>query len=188
MSRRSRSATGAWRGSGVDTGRHRAPEPDSGCGLYAVHPHAVEAALAYLGGRPGGAIAGIVEAWGRVELHEGGFRAQYARPIAFAVAAEPASGDPARTAARIAHGYRAELVPVLDPHDLVLYCQGRGWGLSPEVVASLVPEEAPAVVEPPVSRTGVSELARQRRNRRRRERAARRRQARAGGARPRRRR
>ena len=38
-------------GDRASTRRHRAPEPDCGCGLYAVHPHAAEAALAYLGGR-----------------------------------------------------------------------------------------------------------------------------------------
>ena len=45
-------------GSGRRLRRHRAPEPGCGCGLYAVHPHAAQTALAYLGGASGPAGCG----------------------------------------------------------------------------------------------------------------------------------
>ena len=122
---------------------HRAPDPDCGCGLYAVHPHAARTALSYLGGVSGqpAAVAGIVEAWGRVEVHEAGFRAQYARPTVIAVAGVRPDSDTGQILARVARRYHAELVAVDDPHDLVAYCRDRGLGLSQTVVRSLVPRQ-----------------------------------------------
>jgi len=124
---------------------HRAPARGCGCGLYAVHPHAAGTALGYLrGGANLGAVAGIVEAWGRVEVHEDGFRAEYARPVAIALVGTPRRSDLGRTAARIARRYRAELIPVEDPGDLVAHCRERGLGLSKRVVGSLLEDVAGA--------------------------------------------
>ena len=60
-------------------GSHRAPDPECDCGLYAYHPASLT--RDHIRGSYGTLLTGIVEAWGRIELHEGGFRAQYARPI-----------------------------------------------------------------------------------------------------------
>jgi len=129
--------------------RHRAPAPDCGCGLYAVHPHAAGTALAYMsGGSDLGTVAGIVEAWGRVEVHEDGFRAEYARPVAIALVGVPRRSDLGRTAARIARRYRAELIPVEDPEELVSHCRERGLGLSKKVVGSLLEERPRPAADP----------------------------------------
>lgn len=59
---------------------HRAPIANCGCGLYAYHdPDEIE-----LIRFPGGTfpIAGIVRAWGDMEVHEAGFRAEYAEIVA----------------------------------------------------------------------------------------------------------
>jgi hypothetical protein len=56
---------------------HRAPEDDCGCGLYAMHEPAFE---------PFGddTVSGAVLAWGRIEVHLSGFRAEFAEPVALA--------------------------------------------------------------------------------------------------------
>src|SRR5262249_2141121 len=55
-----------------------APETDCGCGLYAVHPEAVGSG--WLRSFLEDGVTGVVDAWGRVEVHGGGFRAEFARP------------------------------------------------------------------------------------------------------------
>ena len=78
---------------------HPAPDPGCGCGLYALHPQArsSEWADSFLS-LPSGVVAGVVEAWGRIELHEVGFRAQFARPkLLFEPArASDLAGEPRR--------------------------------------------------------------------------------------------
>ena len=74
----------AWAADGAPTqavcldSNHRAPRSGCECGLYALHPQArisewVESFMTE-------GVAGVVEAWGRIELHEVGFRAEFARP------------------------------------------------------------------------------------------------------------
>lgn len=58
---------------------HRAPLANCGCGLYAYHdPNEVEL-MRFSGTFP---IAGIVRAWGDIEVHEAGIRAEYAEIVA----------------------------------------------------------------------------------------------------------
>lgn len=63
-------------GSPVASARHEAPSPDCACGLYSFHdpPDTVLADH----------VSGAVLAWGRIEVHGGGFRAQYAEPVVLA--------------------------------------------------------------------------------------------------------
>lgn len=64
---------------------HRAPIANCACGLYAYHdPDNVE-----LVRFPGEAfpIAGVVRAWGDIEVHHSGFRAEYAEIVALCVPA-----------------------------------------------------------------------------------------------------
>ena len=64
------------------------PVPAEGCacGLYASHPWARDPNSDFLRvdgmGLEPDDVFGVVEAWGRMEVHEDGFRAEYARPIA----------------------------------------------------------------------------------------------------------
>jgi glycine cleavage system H lipoate-binding protein len=85
---------------------HRPPAPDCMCGIYA---------LANLGdhrltGRAGQAVGAIV-AWGAIELHRTGFRAEKASIVALA---EPADESMAEAMARAAHRYGVALVPRAD--------------------------------------------------------------------------
>src|SRR4051794_32115174 len=72
---------------------HSAPAADCSCGLYALYPHLEDAreheALYWADGRWSspeeestlefGEVSGLVEACGRIEVHETGFRAERAR-------------------------------------------------------------------------------------------------------------
>jgi len=83
--------TGEWETDGTPTTAtcsfapdgHEAPDPDCQCGLYARHPWTAEGRSLY---RTWPAdperVVGIVAAWGRIEVHREGFRAQHARPVA----------------------------------------------------------------------------------------------------------
>src|SRR5437899_45434 len=49
-------------------GTHEPPEHDCECGLYAYHPDRASARSAFVAAQMG-KVVGIVEAWGRVEVH-----------------------------------------------------------------------------------------------------------------------
>lgn len=57
---------------------HDAPHPDCACGLYAMH------SAGDVGGNPATAVCGAICAWGRIEVHATGLRAEYARVVALA--------------------------------------------------------------------------------------------------------
>ena len=57
--------------------RHAPPESACGCGIYALHEPIDQAIWP-------GHVIGAVVAWGSLQVHLDGFRAQYARPIAIA--------------------------------------------------------------------------------------------------------
>lgn len=124
--------------------RHPAPDPACECGLYAVHPWAAGAAM--------GEVLGVVEAWGRVELHPSGFRAEHARPLALFAPAGLVPGERQRLA-DLAGRYRCELVELASPDELERCCAARGWGLDEATVARLVgvePARSPLTVPVPV--------------------------------------
>jgi hypothetical protein len=56
---------------------HPAPHSDCACGIYACHRPDDEQLVAPSVLHPGCVVTGVVEAWGRVEMGERGFRAQY---------------------------------------------------------------------------------------------------------------
>jgi hypothetical protein len=90
---------------------HVVPVADCSCGIYALYPNlpdAYDCAQACLAHPEEGTIAGVIEAWGKVEAHSSGFRAEWARPsILFAT--RSTLGRAKRLAA--AYGARAQLVP-----------------------------------------------------------------------------
>lgn len=66
---------------------HRAPGADCGCGLYGLH----DGEMLIAKGTNGPAdILGAISAWGRLEVHADGFRAEYARILMLAY--DPAQG------------------------------------------------------------------------------------------------
>lgn len=59
-------------------GEHLAPTTECTCGIHAYHPFAANAARFGLDPEQGN-VAGVIRAWGRVEVHLRGFRAEHAR-------------------------------------------------------------------------------------------------------------
>jgi hypothetical protein len=123
---------------------HDAPQPDCSCGLYAYHPwsRAAAAAAGQTDTRRGQAdvVAGIVEAWGQIDVHADGFRAELARPVAFFMP-RPSTGSRRLRACieSLAERHHAELIEA-DGHR-------PDWapGLDESFVSELVPPpRAPA--------------------------------------------
>lgn len=110
---------------------HDPPEPGCGCGLHAWHPtpRAARRACGYRREVPG-----ILEAWGAVEVHADGFRAQRGRPHALVLLPR---GNPALLQ-RLAAAYDARLLVLRGPRALLEYCRDRGLGLAERTVASLL--------------------------------------------------
>ncbi len=112
---------------------HPAPDPGCECGLYALHPQAqisewVDVFLF-------GGVAGVVEAWGQIELHEVGFRAQFARPkLLFEPASHLISMKDLTSIHEAAERYRVPVVPVPRPEHAAEWCRAREIGLASEVV------------------------------------------------------
>ena len=124
--------------------RHKSPVKECGCGLYGTHPWA---------GGTQGEILGVIEAWGRVELHATGFRAERARPIALFVVADETTLAEVRVLHQVAERYECELIELQARGEIEAECRRRDWGLGREVVAELVPAtetwEAPAGIPAP---------------------------------------
>jgi hypothetical protein len=94
-----------------------APNPKCECGLYALHApefwYGDDAAIQGMsmftvGGMSGMYVAGLLSAWGRMEVHHNGFRAQYAQPVAIAV---PDRKRDAAIARAVAAEYSLPTVP-----------------------------------------------------------------------------
>jgi hypothetical protein len=110
---------------------HAAPAPGCSCGLHAWHPRP-PAARRVLAGRF--EVPGILEAWGEVELHEDGFRAELGRPHTLVVAPGRHEG----WVRELAAAYDAEVLAVRDPAGLLAHCRARDLGLSAPVVERLI--------------------------------------------------
>jgi hypothetical protein len=122
---------GEWLQATCSVGAHPAPAADCDCGVHAWHPRRA-AAKRVLATR--GEIAGVVEAGGAVEVHEDGFRAERARPLALVLA----PGRNQQLVRRLADAYGAETIEVRRPDDLLAWCRERGLGLSEAVVQELL--------------------------------------------------
>lgn len=128
---------------GVQKRGHKAPDGRCSCGLYALHPWNADHCDYIRRPASSGAltVVGLVEAWGRVQLHPEGFRAQYARPKEIALIGADATSPYGRIVQELASDHRAELLVVADVADLKKVCQQRGLGLTRATVASLLKAE-----------------------------------------------
>jgi hypothetical protein len=109
---------------------HAPPGHQCGCGLYAYHPDRATAGSAFVAAQMG-RVVGIVEAWGRVEVHVGGFRAQFACPHAFV----RAPGREARAEIEeIAAHHDAQVLSVRDGEELYEHCRRHGFGIAEQVL------------------------------------------------------
>lgn len=121
---------------------HAAPGAHCSCGIYAWHPRPDNAEYAFPSRDWRGSVTGIIEAWGEVEVHHDGFRAQFARPRWLVL---PAGAD-RQTRARVAKAagaYGAEVITCASAAELEGHCSRLGLGLDPGAVSDLLPA-APA--------------------------------------------
>ena len=126
------------RGRGGERSKHRAPAPDCRCGIYAMHPAQIGEWFE-MTRRPfdwGPSVHGIVEAWGRVELHEDGFRAEYARPHAMVHVEGYGSWTESR---EVAEALGIEHLVFENVADVGEYCERHGLGMDNATVAELNP-------------------------------------------------
>ena len=99
-----RGARGLWRRASAHAGP--APDPACACGIYAL----------FTPRRPNGRerlalVRGAVVVWGRIELHQRGMRAEFARIVTLAL---PASRRHADAVAQVAERLDVEAVPARD--------------------------------------------------------------------------
>lgn len=140
-------------GSGRLRRTHHAPVGSCSCGLYALHPREsavdqLEPALLADDEPRFDSVIGIVDAWGKVEVHEEGFRAEYARPRALAaVGVEPGS-DRELLIERLAERHRADVLRVSSLRGLVDHCREHRLGLDEGAVHSLLTDVEEPVAEP----------------------------------------
>jgi hypothetical protein len=121
---------------------HEAPASDCTCGIYAWHPRPSSAEELFAEcSRGGSGVAGIVAAWGAVEVHRTGFRAQYARPLAFVVERQRAGRGYGRRVRRLAARHAAQVVVVDSAAELYDYCVERRLGLRESAVEDLLVAE-----------------------------------------------
>ena len=85
-----------------------------------------------------GEISGLVEACGRIEVHETGFRAERARPAVLIVGQSRGRTFRRRGVERVARLHRAELLEVGGAQELVDYCERRGGVLDQAALATLL--------------------------------------------------
>ena len=87
---------------------HQAPGHDCACGIYGMH------AL----GEPDDPTlpSGAIAAWGRIEVHPGGFRAEFARPLVIGLPTQPAGEESVRAIQATAARYG---VPCVEPAQLI---------------------------------------------------------------------
>jgi hypothetical protein len=93
-------------------------------------------------------VMGIVEAWGRIEVHEDGFRAEYARPRSLVLFTDSFPDDYAEILAVLASTYRVGVVRVQEAGSLVLHCAENAPGMDPAAVERLLHGPRPAAPEP----------------------------------------
>ena len=126
---------------------HEPPSADCACGIYAYHPSegSVRELCWELRTDPRDPTAvraiGIVEAWGSVEVHDRGFRAEHARPYAFVIPERLAETEYGRRIERLAGAHGTELVRIRDPEALRRHCVERDLGLSEPAVAAVIGPE-----------------------------------------------
>ena len=113
------------RGEGRLDKPHASPHPDSQCGIYAYHGPGPRT---YYG--ESWWCEGVIAAWGRIEVHADGLRAEHARVEALGV---PDLGNPRVPPAIAAIAEQLE-VPVLPADELPAFARRRGGGVPPGLI------------------------------------------------------
>jgi hypothetical protein len=92
-------------------------------------------------------VIGVIEAWGRVEVHLDGFRAEHARPVALFTDPHGPS-EHRQLIERLANLYAAAVVEVGGGEDLAAYCEGLVCGLHRGDVERLLASGVELIVRP----------------------------------------
>ncbi len=134
-------------GRGAHPAGSAAPAGECTCGLYLLHPCRAAGSV-FLSAPPtlGPEVVGIAEAWGRIHVHEEGFRAQYARPIALALLGAPRQSAYGRLVEDLAIDHRAEVLDVGSLEVLVNECERRGLGMKPGAIDAVLKSKEPKSV------------------------------------------
>ncbi len=116
---------------------HPAPASACDCGIYAWHPSEAHAAFVFPPADWRGSVTGVVEAWGALDVHADGFRAEHARArwLVQPATADAATADHLRA---LAEEYDAEVLVVHGAADLAAHCRDHGLGLEPAAVTRLL--------------------------------------------------
>jgi hypothetical protein len=99
------------------------------CGIYAYH-EADDMVKALTSGLIGGAVL----AWGRLTIHQEGFRTEFARPFALCYPPMFRPDSAASSLARLAHAYR---LPVLDASHIAVFAAEFGESYRPAAEPSV---------------------------------------------------
>ncbi len=123
---------------------HPAPVQNCSCGIYAHHPFDAPRILDGLGD---GRVLGVIDAWGRIEVHELGFRAEFARPRLLLVSDEESARHRQRVA-RVAADHGIPCRRVRDLEAIAHFLAEEMDGLSEDVVQEFLAIEHELVLEP----------------------------------------
>ena len=122
---------------------HAAPERECGCGIYAWHPTQALGSVDVVPGSGGegeedlNTVVGVIEAWGRIEVHWSGFRAEWASPVALFLEAG-AAPERRRTIEALAASYGVSIIEIDDEAAFAAHCFSLPGGLDPVWVEQLL--------------------------------------------------
>lgn len=118
-----------------------APAGNCSCGLYAFHPWLADPGRplrSWRGLRQPLSVVGLIEAWGQVQLHGNGFRAQYARPVALLLLGYSLTSQYGRLVSQAAEAHCADVLKLPGLLALAEHCSDAGIGMSEDSVRSLL--------------------------------------------------
>jgi hypothetical protein len=116
-----------------------APAGNCQCGLYALHPWAYAASQWT---RSGLSLFGTVRAWGCLQLHAEGFRAQWAEPESLFLVGASRRSEYGEVVVELAAVHGAEVWEVETMQEALRRCALEGVGLARRTVATLLDPDA----------------------------------------------
>ncbi len=122
------------------------PSPECSCGIYGFHPSGVDSET-FSHCPEVDEVSGVIEAWGHIDVHAHGVRAEYAR-VSHLLLDAGAPDDYAERVAGAARSYGAQLVRLGRPGHLEEFLGQELSGLDPAFVERLLVNEVVHRFEP----------------------------------------
>ncbi len=123
---------------GARSSEHASPDSECSCGIYAHHPFSAPRLVHATDDEDDtNNVMGVVEAWGRIEVHKGGFRAEFARPSVLIVRAYYSDAHKRRIE-RLATRYGAEYLELEDGDATAEHLRSLEHGLARDAVEDLL--------------------------------------------------